>query len=55
MSDFVRCCYCNKEGLKSEMNFLFDKYSHKECDDKYFEEQEKKVKYVDKLQSEQRF
>jgi hypothetical protein len=51
----VTCCYCGKKGLKSEMNFFFSEYSHKSCDDEYFERQEKKVKYLDKLRSEEHF
>ena len=43
------CCFCRKYGNKNDMNFLFNKYSHKECDDKYFIRQEKMVKYVKKI------
>ena len=47
------CAFCSKpiENLK-EANLFFAEYSHKSCDNKYFKEQEKRVKYVYKSQEE---
>lgn len=53
--DLAECCWCHKKSPKSDMNFVFGEYSHKDCDSEYFEKQEKSVRYLDKLQSEQRF
>lgn len=41
------CCHCNKNILNlNETNYIFGKYSHKKCDNKYFKKQEKEVKYI---------
>ena len=47
------CVFCNKpiENLK-DANLFFAEYSHKTCDEKYFTEQEKRVKYIHKSQEE---
>jgi len=42
----VECCWCKVKSPKSEMNFLLGKYSHKNCDDSYFDKQERSVKKV---------
>ena len=53
--DIKICSECGKPGKVSDMNFLFGKYAHKNCDDEILDKQEKKVRYLDKLQSEQHF
>ena len=44
------CPWCDKEVTASEKrnkkaNFLLSKWSHKKCDDTYFEKQEKTISY----------
>jgi len=39
------CCWCNKPILSKEFNAFLGKNSHKDCDDKYFEKQEKMISY----------
>ena len=50
----VKCCFCGKKSKKSDMSFLCGVYSHKECDEKYFEKQEKRVKYLGKNETDAR-
>ena len=43
----MRCCFCNKPIKESEeFNLLVGEYSHKSCDDNYFEQQDKRVIYT---------
>ena len=47
----MKCCYCGKVISQKEVDEgkaheIFGAYSHVACDDIYFQNQEKKVKYV---------
>lgn len=54
MSNKAKCCFCGRMDDKSNMNFLCGSYSHDKCDSEYFERQEKKIKYLDKNQTDAR-
>lgn len=40
------CCWCGKPIKGLAYNFIMGTYSHVDCDNNHFKEQEKRVKYL---------